>query len=346
MLFTVCTNAQQERIYIQELTVVPGGEMDYITVAIENGAYDDYTGFQFDLVLPPGLELAYDEGYIDSDNDVKGYLCRKHNLDIAVKNEYIRFICYSGDNSTFSKKSGNLINIGVVPTAYLKPGDIEIKLMNVKFARETVEYGFKADELSLAGITAEPTSSLTLKVSANNKFSTTVLPFDIPQIPNGLEVYSCNSISGESIILQKQNSIAAYTPYILYAPNGFEGTLSGAVDEKMYSETVSDGFLTGTVVNTEIGGGNGHYVMQNKGEGPMFYKVDDTTFSIPAGKCWLTLPNELQKSPMLRFGDTTGIDNVTVRNNAGSPDSYDLQGRMARNAINGIYIVNGKKIIK
>ena len=86
--------------------------------------------------------------------------------------------------------------------------------------------------------------------------------------------------------------------------------------------------------------------MQNKGEGPMFYKVDDTTFSIPAGKCWLTLPNELKKSPMLRFGDTTGIDNVTVRNNAGSPDSYDLQGRKARNAINGIYIVNGKKIIK
>ena len=344
LLFAVYANAQQERVFIQELSVEPGGDVDYITVAFENAAYDDYTGFQFDLLLPPGLELAYDEGYIDSDNGAKGYLCRKHNLDIAVRDEYVRFICYSGDNSTFSKKSGNLIDIGVVPTAYLKPGDVEIKLKNVKFARKTVEYGFKADELSLLGLTAESTSSITLSVSASNKYSTAVLPFDVAVIPTGLKVYSCNSTDGENLVLSQQSSIKAYSPYILYAPNGFAATLSGTVDASKYRENVNDGFLSGTVVPTEISGGNGCYVMQNKGDGVMFYKVTDTAFSIPAGKCWLTLPSELLGSAQFRFGGTTGIDEITEQR-AENESVYDLQGRKVDNPVNGIYIIDGNKIL-
>ena len=135
-----------------------------------------------------------------------------------------------------------------------------------------------------------------------------------------------------------------HTPYILYAENGFDGTLSGDVDASKYSEVVTDGYLCGAVAAQEIGGGNGYYVMQNKGEGVMFYSVDDTTFSIPAGKCWLALPAALQGSASFRLDGTTGIDEV--KGESGKVKTiYDLTGRKVENPAKGIYIINGNKVL-
>ena len=353
-LFGAVPAVAQERLYIEGDTFVPGGEVGYVTIGIEDAAHDDYTAFQFDLVLPPGLELAYDEDVPECYVNTKGYLCRSHSLELAVGNGYIRFICFSGKNVTFSKTTGNLLDIGLVPSPYLKPGDVEIKLTNVMFARTTEEYGFKADELTLTGITAAATSTLPVKVSATNKFSTAVFPFNVDAIPAGLEVYSCNSTNGQNLVLTKQSKVVAYTPYILYAANGYEDTLSGAVDASKYSEVVTDGYLCGAVAAQEIGGGNGYYVMQNKGEGVMFYCVDDASFAIPAGKCWLALPAELQGSASFRLDGTTGIvevkgePTVDASQNGNVKAVYDLLGRKvnAENGkLKGIYIIDGKKVI-
>ena len=341
----------QERLYIEEWSFTPGGETDYFTIALENGAHKDYTAFQFDLVLPAGLEIAYYESNEGLKPDIgkaeSGSVFQRrndHNVACEVHSGFIRVICMSLTNMTFNKTTGNLIDVYVTPSPYLKPGDIEIKLLNVKFGRVTEEYGFKADELTLTGLTAEATSTLNIKVSSANKYSTAVLPFDVETIPTGLEVYSCNSTSGESLVLTKQNRMAAYTPYILHAPNGYSGTLSGDVDESRYSESVTDGYLSGTVVATEVSGGEGHYVMQNKGDGPMFYKVTDTAFSIPAGKCWLTLPAELQGSVSFRLDGTTGIEEITEPGD-NSNAIYDLQGRRVESPAKGMYIINGKKVL-
>ena len=339
--------AQEEGLYIDGVPFTPGGEVDYFTIGLENGAHEDYTAFQFDLVLPPGLEPVYYEGeleiYMSEEGDV--YTARRDDHAVVYEEhpEFIRIICYSPSNKLIAK-SGNLVDIYVTPTPYLKPGDIEIKLTNVKFAKVTEVYGFKVDELTLTGITAEATSTLPVKVSATNKFSTAVFPFDVDAIPAGLEVYSCNSTSGESLVLTKQSKAAAYTPYILYAENGFDGTLSGAVDASKYSEVVSDGYLCGAVAAQEIEGGNGYYVMQNKGEGVMFYSVDDASFSIPAGKCWLALPAALQGSASFRLDGTTGISEVKTENGE-VKTVYDLQGRRVANPTKGIYIVGGKKVL-
>lgn len=348
LLLTLGATAQ-ERLYIDEWSFTPGGEMDYFTIGIENAAYEDYTAFQFDLLLSPGLELAYDEeNEPDCTNRVKGYLCNSnsYSLSVAVEKGYIRFICYNtkGLSFTKSKRTGNLLDIGVIPGPYLKPGDIDITLKNVKFARVTEEYGLKVDEMSLTGLTADAESTLPVKVSASNKYSTAVFPFDIDAIPAGLEVYSCNSTNGESLVLTRQSSAKAYTPYILYAPNGYSGTLSGAVDASKYSEVVTDGYLSGTVVPAEVSGGEGHYVMQNKGEGPMFYKVTDTSFSIPAGKCWLTLPANLQGSTLFRLDGSTGIGEVKGEDGK-VKTIYDLQGRKVEVPSKGLYIIDGKKVL-
>ena len=344
LLLTIGATAQ-ERLYIDEWSFTPGGETDYLTIALENGE-TDYTAFQFDLVLPAGLELSYYEGepeiYISEEDDV--YTARRddHVVTYQVHSGFVRIICYSPSNKVIAT-SGNLVDIYVTPSPYLKPGDIEVTLRDVSFSR-TNATGNTVSEMKLTGLTADAESTLNIKVSATNKYSTAVFPFDINTIPAGLEVYSCNTTSGDNLVLTKQSKAVAYTPYILYAANGYSGTLSGAVDESKYSAAVTDGYLSGTVVPTEVSGGNGHYVMQNKGEGPMFYKVTDTSFSIPAGKCWLTLPANLQGSVAFRLDGTTGISEV--KGESGEVKAvYDLQGRKVYTPSKGLYIIDGKKVL-
>ena len=46
---------------------------------------------------------------------------------------------------------------------------------------------------------------------------------------------------------------------------------------------------------------------------------------------------------VLNFGETTGINAVTLN---GEGNAYDLQGRRVQNAQKGIFIINGKKVVK
>ena len=94
-----------------------------------------------------------------------------------------------------------------------------------------------------------------------------------------------------------------------------------------------------------IGSGNGYYVMQNKGDGPMFYRIDDTEFAIPAGKCWLTIPAGMQSAVSFHLDGTTGIGEVKgEEGNAGT--IYDVQGRSVKRAEKGLYIIKGEKVLK
>ena len=363
------------KVYIKSpVTVEPGVTTSQkLVISMDaTNAEEKFCAFQMDIVLPDGLEFEYRNGkpritmlkpgvypsyndYDDEDNEIDVYT---HSLNMSEVNGGIRVIVYSSDPDEnlryFAKKKGDLLNVYVKTTPYLKPGDVNITLRGVTFSKLDATAGFKADELTLTGITAAATSTLPVKVSATNKYSTAVFPFGVDAIPAGLEVYSCNSTNGQNLVLTKQSKAVAYTPYILYAANGYEGTLSGAVDASKYSEVVTDGYLTGTVVPTEIGGGNGYYVMQNKGEGVMFYSVDDASFAIPAGKCWLALPAELQGSASFRLDGTTGVEEVKgeptvdASQNGNVKTVYDLQGRKVNTEngkLKGIYIIDGKKVI-
>lgn len=348
------TAQTSDRMYVSgDLSLRPGGdtETQYFAVNIENASMD-YVAYQVDIVLPDGLQLANYEGepdiYIENTeiyptNRGKLY----HSLGIKANKDHIRVTCVdtNGDgNRAFKAKSGELFLVGVVASPYLKPGDVKVQLRNIVLSDKNSQGPeFEAVEPASVG-TASTTSTLTLKVSAGNKFSTAILPFDA-ELPAGLEAYSCASTDGDNLVLTNQTSIQAFTPYILYAPNGYEGTLSGTVDAEKYAKQVTEGYLTGTVVAHEVTGGEGHYVLQNQGEGPMFYRVGDTSFGIPAGKCWLTLPASQHSVSALQLHRPTGIETIPVHT-INSDAVYDLSGRRITNPTKGIYIVGGKKVLK
>lgn len=78
--------------------------------------------------------------------------------------------------------------------------------------------------------------------------------------------------------------------------------------------------------------------------------ADGAAFTNGAHKAYLKIPKS-EFTGMLAIkgfafnGTTTGVESVESSNHAPQP-IYDLTGRRVRKAEKGIYIINGKKVIK
>ena len=139
----------------------------------------------------------------------------------------------------------------------------------------------------------------------------------------------------------------AYQPYILYSQDGFSGTLSGTVDASGYPEggISRQGHLVGTLVQTELIGTTS-YVMQNQGSGVMFHLVGETPFVVPAGKCYVELPDGDSARAICISGDETGIQEAEIGElEMENKEIYDLSGRLVQKLQKGVYIVNGNKVV-
>ncbi|MBQ0058278.1 MAG: hypothetical protein KBT20_11570 [Bacteroidales bacterium] len=251
----------------------------------------------------------------------------------------------SDGNDAFKRNEGDLFDVYVQATPYAKPGDFQVTIKDIKFVSPDETKYLYQDQVLTAG-TISPETSVLVRVTAANKFSTAIFPFSCA-VPEGLEVYSTDGSDAEYISLTKQESITAFTPYILYSENGVDVTLDGTIDAVSYpaGTFVSDGCITGVLVDTQVSAG---YVMQNKGSGPMFYMIGSTPFTIPAGKCYAE-PTPAN-APALNFrfeNDETGIQSVSGSNNQKHSTIYDLQGNRVLTPQSGhIYVINGQKVIK
>ena len=197
------------------------------------------------------------------------------------------------------------------------------------------------------------TVSVDINIAAENMWSTCVLMFDVAELPEGLRAFkSCELTEGsQSLVLEEVTALEAYTPYILYAQTGYQGTLTGSVDFADYVTVADDGIaLKGAIEQQTITEG---YILQNQGSGMKFYKIlDSTEFTIPVGKCWLEV-NSFDagtQSVTLMFKEgTTGIEGVAldveVLNEADG--IYTIDGKRVSDMQKGqIYVVGGQKTIK
>lgn len=370
--------ATADKVVIGSLEVVPGSdEVFSFTVSLE-GSDVLYTAYQVDLQFPDGLEPAYNnkgalrvsmvkpslypysiEEEEKEDGEIEEVKSYTHTLSCAFNEENtLRVAVLSTSNEEFTKTSGNLFKVYVKALPYLKPGDVEIKVKNVMFVGKD-EVKHNAEDYVSTEVQAAPTSTVTLKVSASNKYGTCILPFDYELPSDGsLEAYACNEYSDDALILEKATMIAAYTPYILYSETGFSATLTGEVDASKYPAggIAVSGHLRGALVQTELDEAS-CYVMQNQGSGPMFYQVDPTSpFVLAAGKCYVEMPQGIKAKAFRIGGATTSIHNLQFtihKEGEGSPQIRNHQSeiinilgqRVDRMLPGHIYIVNGRKVI-
>ena len=96
-------------------------------------AQTNISGFQFDLVLPPGVSVAKDEdNFYLIELSTDRTTTRKHTVSAQLQADgTIRVVCYSNNNSTFSGTDGNVLSMTLQVAADAPTGDQSIKLRDV-----------------------------------------------------------------------------------------------------------------------------------------------------------------------------------------------------------------------
>lgn len=175
-------------------------------------------------------------------------------------------------------------------------------------------------------------------------YATTHLPFDVT-LPNNLKAYAVTATAAESATLTEMIDIPANEGAILKAD---KGTYTLAIATA--SSDWKDNMLEGTNVDEEVEGPG--YVLSmpaDKEVGLYSAALTGGKFKNNANKAYLPArEGNAARFFVFDFGGTeTGIVEIENGNvNTENTVVYDLAGRRVQKAQKGLYIVNGKKVIK
>lgn len=360
-----------DRIVLSDLTWDEGMDAYMFSVSLEGSRI--YTAYNMDIFLPDGIDVCYSEEgedktyWVLSSEDEDFYPFTKigskktfkHDVGSDMPAEHqLRVSCVAQTLAEFKENSGELFYVYVTldPTKFTFSPKPIVKVSGIALVEadgtKYVPADFSCRPFS-TGIPAE--RELPFNISSTNKVGTLILPFDAA-LPTGVQAFTCSTVNTteQTINLEDASSFEACKPYIVYAENGFSGTLSGTVDlsanypdEDVYTE--EEGLLTGVLTTTVVNTG---YIMQNQGDGPAFYSADGENFSLPAGRCYMTLPSSGIKMFSLNFDskeETMKIDSLSKEERSeGEAESwYTLQGVKLdqKPTEKGVYFYGQQKVL-
>lgn len=199
--------------------------------------------------------------------------------------------------------------------------------------------------VEIAPLAADMISAVeeTVALSFAEGWSTFICPVNVT-LPEAVEASTVVGVDANGVLALQSlgNSVAANTPVVVYAKVAASGSATGA---KMKGVTSTEGLLTGVYEDTPAPVGS--YVLQNLKGQVAFYQVEDGKQpTVKAGKCYLMNDEPTAIVKAFTFGDATGIECIQNVNAAIENEMFDLAGRRVTKAVKGIYIVNGKKVLK
>ena len=186
------------------------------------------------------------------------------------------------------------------------------------------------------------------------------------KVPTGCTAYIITGVtpSGNKL-LPDQAVVKAFTAgKIIPKQTGFilQGTPNSTVVYQANvtgtEESEAGNLLIGTATEQQFSAtGKRFYVLANGDQGMGFYKQgtrSGMSIKLKAHRAGLHLDESVARAKSIVFdfdaareeAETTGIQNVSTNGKQQDDVVYDLQGRRVMNPTHGIYIINGKKVIK
>lgn len=187
------------------------------------------------------------------------------------------------------------------------------------------------------------------------QYGTLIMPCPSSSV-TGLKSYTCSAIGDNNVITLTENgnggggAFVQNVPYIIEATPGAKFTIVGW--DKGSRDTHTGGLLTGVLTEGGVNIPRDSYVLAKNGEKVGFFKVTGDAVKCPQYKCYLTPDaGENENSARVIYFSSddveTGINVVeTEETTPANAVIYDLSGRRVQGAKSGLYIVNGKKVIK
>ena len=265
----------------------------------------------------------------------------------------IKILAYNGSSSntrTFyicsasDKTTGDLGSISVSPSEKLA-NELTATLGNTSFKKFYLKasdaLGFRYIKVSYGSTTISNycTTVPTLTKNVTAAGWATYAP-EYPVAFGSEEAYIINSASTSGTTLTEVSSVPAGTPVLLKGAGDHILTVVASSDTDVSDNClkVSDGTITKT---------DGVYVLADGTYGVGFYLwTGEGDNTLPAGKVYME-PNATTSRAFFALGvsDSQGISGVTVTTGQAN-GMYDLQGRRVKKAVKGLYIVDGKKVMK
>ena len=174
-------------------------------------------------------------------------------------------------------------------------------------------------------------------------YATAYFPFAVT-IPAGVTAYTVAAAAdGVATLSKLSGTIPANTGVVLSGTANTPCTFEFAAD----AAAVDGNMLKGMTIATAVPAETKAYILANGSKGVGFYLLSQDDRTIAANKAYLIVDDAAAPSAFsLKLdGGLTGIEGV--ENVAGKAPAYDLQGRrLPQVPTKGLYIQNGKKVIK
>ena len=197
--------------------------------------------------------------------------------------------------------------------------------------------------------TVEEVTSLPVTISPA-KYATFFAPCNVTLPEEGLKAYYVSTVGdGYASMTEITGVIPANTGVLLYADvtesTTYNLTIGGEATE------VESNLMEGTVASSYVAKESYVLSMQNSVVG--FYKAlmnkeNGTAFLNNGFKAYLPANGSNARSLVFNFGDDTetAIESIEGENGNVKAEIFDLAGRRVQNAQKGVFIVNGKVVIK
>lgn len=194
--------------------------------------------------------------------------------------------------------------------------------------------------------------SHTLSIGEENA-ATLFLDFPVT-IPTDIETYAVASVTDKYAKLEQVEGVLPANTGVIVKTD--EATYKKFVYSSEEATAIETNLLEGSVEDTYTSGPA--YVLSNGEQGIGFYQAklnkdaegaDGTThFLNNANKAFLSVPVAGTRVFLFDFGTETGIECIESIEGAenANPVVYDLTGRRVKGAQKGLYIVNGKVVIR
>ena len=226
--------------------------------------------------------------------------------------------------------------------------------------------GWTCDNFQFTDGTALPIglNFLAKKLTNSRTFSegyyTVCLPYDLP-VPVNTTYSDFSNVDDAHTTVNfttgSGNMLSAYQPYMIKVTDRSVNLGGENISVKAQPASTSSTVFVGTVtgLTNEEAANAGAYILQSDNYWHPV-KTENTNATIPAYRAYLVLPSA-SAAKSYRFvvdGVSTGISSVNAGSSISSGAVYDLQGRKIadnyedfKNSLaTGIYVVNGKKIVK
>ena len=376
-LGAVAGMASAQSLTVGNVEIMQGKTASFeITLNLEG---NNYTGLEFDMNFPSGFSTTKKKELKASwtDGSINPGLLNSEGKGTVT--------CYTQDNTAFIP-DGVFGTIEFSVDASVAVGEYEVTLSRITFftsaeSKELSDVTFKVsvvDELTLdeeSTTAPAPASGAKVKVLRTingGKWSTICLPFAMTAeqtkkafgsgvtlgefVEYATDVDDAENIVSITVAFDAVDAIEANYPYIIKVENDItEFTVEGvdiapeeAIAEFDNGKTGSRRQVFGSFIGTYVAGTAVPAKALFLGDGQFWYATSSTK-PMKAFRGYfdfvdvLAAAEEAGARINITFDDITAIKGIKTTN---GEEIYTLSGQRVKNAGKGVYIVNGKKVIK